>query len=127
MYFPSRLHNQGPMGRFVSVVTSQAQLNGAWDFFTHRLRVSFQGLMKAMYLPSGEICAPVISGFPNNSSRSMRAGADESCAASVGVSAANTRSVMHRFFKRPFLTVMRTIGSRHACPSFVGRDAKLVA
>jgi hypothetical protein len=31
-------------------------------------------LMKAMYCPSGESCAPVISGFPKNSSRSSTGG-----------------------------------------------------
>src|SRR5512146_1163208 len=38
------------------------------------LRVSFQGLRKEMYLPSGEICAPAISGLPKKSSRSMSGG-----------------------------------------------------
>src|SRR5262245_36742834 len=39
------------------------------------LRVSFQGLRKATYLPSGESWAPAISGLPKNSSRSMSGGA----------------------------------------------------
>jgi hypothetical protein len=36
--------------------------------------VPFQGLRKAMYLPSGESVALLISGLPKNSSRSMSGG-----------------------------------------------------
>src|SRR5882724_5959614 len=74
MYLASRLQRYPPMGRLVSVVSSRAALNGSSAFLTQTLRVSFQGLRNAMYLPSGEIWAPAISGFPNRSSRSIRGG-----------------------------------------------------
>src|SRR5580704_12427996 len=97
MYFPSRLHNQVPIGRLVSVVSSLAELKGSAVFFTHKFRVSFHGLMKARYSPSGEICAPVISGFPNNSSRSISPGVKELCAASVDVRGARSKIVENSF------------------------------
>src|ERR1700685_1169975 len=53
---------------------SRAALNGSPVFFTQTLRVSFHGLMKAMNSPSGESCAPEISGSPNSSSRSISGG-----------------------------------------------------
>ena len=62
------------MGRFVSAVIGFALSNGSPAFFTQMLRVPLKGLMKAMYWPSGEICAPEISGSPKNSSRSMTGG-----------------------------------------------------
>src|SRR5687768_605415 len=62
------------MGRFVSAVTGLAVSNGSSVRFTQMLRVPFKGLMKAIYFPSGEICAPEISGSPKNNSRSIRAG-----------------------------------------------------
>src|SRR6185295_7033530 len=96
MYFPSRLHSQVAMGRLVSVVRRWAELNGSSVLFTHRLRVSFQGLTNARYLPSGEICAPVISGFPNNRSRSIKAGAGELCAVRIDAKAVPSRVYLHR-------------------------------
>src|ERR1051325_11110879 len=38
------------------------------------LRVPLNGLTKAMYVPSGEIWAPAISGSPKNASRSITGG-----------------------------------------------------
>src|ERR1700748_1443546 len=43
------------------------------------LRVSFHGFMKAMYSPSGESCAPEISGSPKINSRSMIGGRSAIC------------------------------------------------
>src|SRR5712691_2930934 len=48
--------------------------------FTQMLRVPLNGLMKAMNLPSGEICAPEISGSPKNNSRSIKGGSPFCCA-----------------------------------------------
>src|SRR5688500_19755124 len=48
------------------------------------LREPLNGLMKAMNAPSGEICAPAISGSPKNSSRSISGGG---CAHTGAVSA----------------------------------------
>src|SRR5687767_7162043 len=70
----SRLQKKAGMGRLLSAVTRRAEVYGSPTFFTHTLRVSFQGFRKAMYLPSGEICAPAISGLPKNSSRSSSGG-----------------------------------------------------
>ena len=64
------------MGRFGSAVINRAAVNGSPAFFTHTLRVSLYGLMNAMYLPSGESWAPVISGLPKNSSRSSSGGCE---------------------------------------------------
>src|ERR1700730_6024011 len=98
MYFPSRLHIQVPIGRFVSVVNSLAELNGSSVFLTHKFRVFFHGLMNARYSPSGETCAPVISGFPNNSSRSISTCAEEPCAPSVEARGASSKIVENSFF-----------------------------
>src|ERR1700691_4764499 len=70
----SRVHRNPATGRAVSVVMRRAELNGSAICFTQMLRVSFQGLRKAMYLPSGESWAPDISGSPNSSSRSIIGG-----------------------------------------------------
>src|ERR1039458_2472794 len=61
-------------GRLASVVNSRAALNGSAAFLTQILRVLFHGFKKARYFPSGEICAPAISGLPNSSSRSISGG-----------------------------------------------------
>src|SRR5580692_2748984 len=74
MYLPSRVHRNPATGRAVSVVIRRAELNGSAICFTQMLRVSFQGLRKARYLPSGESWAPDISGSPKSSSRSMIGG-----------------------------------------------------
>src|SRR5436309_11442947 len=74
MYLLSRLQKYAGMGRFVSAVTGFAALNGSSVFLSQMLRVLLSGLRKAMYFPSGEICAPEISGSPKNSSRSMSGG-----------------------------------------------------
>ena len=70
MNLPSRLQKKPGMGRLVSAVTSVALSNGSSVFLTQTLRVLFHGFTKAMYLPSGEICAPEISGSPKNNSLS---------------------------------------------------------
>ena len=49
-------------------------MNGSAVFFTQTLRVPLNGLINAMNAPSGEICAPAISGSPKNSSRSIIGG-----------------------------------------------------
>src|SRR6185436_19716386 len=72
MYLLSRLHRYAGIGRFGSLVTRCALSNGSAAFFTQTFRVSFHGLRNAMYCPSGEICAPAISGLPKKSSRSIR-------------------------------------------------------
>src|ERR1700683_2930209 len=79
MYLLSRVHRNPATGRAVSVVMRRAELNGSEICFTQMLRVSFQGLRKAMYLPSGESWAPDISGSPNSSSRSISRGSSGIC------------------------------------------------
>src|SRR6185369_9647722 len=74
MYLPSRDQKYWGMGRLVSAVTGFALANGSAVFFTQTLRVPLNGLIKAMYAPSGEIWAPAISGSPKNSSRSIIGG-----------------------------------------------------
>src|SRR5437867_11891408 len=81
MYLLSRLQKYAGMGRFVSAVTGFAALKGSSVFLTQMLRVLLSGLRKAMYFPSGEICAPEISGSPKNNSRSMIGGC---CARAAG-------------------------------------------
>src|ERR1043165_7165329 len=49
--------------------------NGSAVFLTQMLRVPLKGLTKAMNVPSGEICAPAISGSPKKISRSIIGGA----------------------------------------------------
>src|SRR6185369_5334721 len=74
MYFPSLLQKYWVTGRFVSLVISFAEVHGASTGFTQTFRVSLYGLRNEMYFPSGEICAPEISGLPKKSSRSMSGG-----------------------------------------------------
>src|ERR1700722_20411596 len=74
MNLESRVHRKPATGRAVSVVIRRAELNGWSVFFTQIFLVSVQGLRNARYRPSGESCAPEISGLPNNSSRSMSGG-----------------------------------------------------
>src|SRR5208337_1572109 len=52
----------------------RAELNASAVCFTQTLRVLFQGFRNAMNLPSGESCAPEISGSPKSRSRSMIGG-----------------------------------------------------
>src|SRR5688572_14861009 len=61
-----------------------AFVNGSSVFLTQMLRVPLKGLIKAMKAPSGEICAPEISGSPKNSSRSISGG----CCAHTGAASA---------------------------------------
>src|SRR6266571_5515036 len=68
------------MGRVVSAVIGLAESNGSSVRLTQMLRVPLKGLTKAMNLPSGEICAPEISGSPKNSSRSITGGRPFCCA-----------------------------------------------
>src|SRR6185369_2849594 len=74
MYLPSRDQKKPGIGRLVSAVIGFALVNGSAVFFTQMLRVPLNGLRNAMNAPSGEICAPAISGSPKNSSRSMIGG-----------------------------------------------------
>src|SRR6185295_8771063 len=62
------------IGRLVSAVIGFALVNGSAVFFTQTLRVPLNGLRNAMNAPSGEICAPAISGSPKKSSRSIIGG-----------------------------------------------------
>src|SRR6185503_5105705 len=62
------------IGRFVSAVIGFALSKGSAVFFTHTLRVPLNGFTNAMKAPSGEICAPAISGSPKKSSRSIIGG-----------------------------------------------------
>src|SRR6185295_16196559 len=96
--------------RLISVVRRRAELNGSSVLFTHRLRVSFQGLMNARYLPLGEIWAPVISGFPNNSSRSINAGAGELCAVRIDAKDTTSRAFLRRCFMGP-MSFSRVVGT----------------
>src|ERR1700730_6465531 len=74
MYLLSRLQRKAGMGRLVSFVIGLALSNGSSVRFTQMFRVLFKGLRNAMYLPSGEISAPEISGSPKKSSRSIIGG-----------------------------------------------------
>src|SRR5579863_1201102 len=74
MNLPSRDHRYPATGRLVSVVSNLAELKGSPVFFTQILRVFDQGFRNARYFPSGETSAPVISGSPKSSSRSMSGG-----------------------------------------------------
>jgi hypothetical protein len=62
------------IGRVLSLVTGLAESNGSSVRLTQTLRVPLNGFTKAMNLPSGEICAPEISGSPKKSSRSISGG-----------------------------------------------------
>src|SRR5262245_32295445 len=72
MNLPSRLQKNDGIGRFVSSVSGMAALKGSVARLTQMLRVSLYGLIKAINCPSGESCAPDISGFPNSNSRSIK-------------------------------------------------------
>src|SRR3954449_5775736 len=74
MDLASRVQKKPAMGRLVSVVSRRAEANGSATFFTQTFRVSFHGFRNATYLPSGDSCAPAISGLPNRSSRSINGG-----------------------------------------------------
>src|SRR5438552_6282761 len=80
MYLPSRLQKYAGIGRVVSAVIGFALSKDSSVPLTQTLRVPLKGLMKAMNLPSGEICAPAISGSPKNNSRSMSGGRLPVCA-----------------------------------------------
>src|SRR2546423_1840819 len=74
MNFPSLLQKYCVTDRLVSLVMSLDAVHGSLTRFTQMLRVSLYGLRNEMYLPSGDIWAPEISGLPKNSSRSMSGG-----------------------------------------------------
>src|ERR1700730_5177050 len=74
MYLLSRLQRYAGIGRLVSFVIGRALSNGSSVRFTQMFLVLFKGLRNAMYLPSGEISAPEISGSPKKSSRSIIGG-----------------------------------------------------
>src|SRR5258708_38773339 len=74
MYLPSRLQKYAGMGRVVSAVIGFALSKDSSVCLTQTLRVPFKGLIKAMNLPSGEICAPELSGSPKKRSRSIIGG-----------------------------------------------------
>src|SRR5207244_11243012 len=80
MYLPSRLQKYAGIGRVVSAVIGFALSKDSSVRLTQTLRVPLKGLIKAMNLPSGEICAPEISGSPKNSSRSINGGKPLGCA-----------------------------------------------
>src|SRR5215213_8498369 len=88
MYLPSRDQKYVGIGRLVSAVIGFALANGSPVFFTQILRVPLNGLTNAMNAPSGEICAPAISGSPKNSSRSIMGGL---CAHTGAASATSNR------------------------------------
>src|SRR5215204_2795542 len=70
----SRLQKKFGIGRADSFVSTRARSNGAAASFSQIFIVPLYGLRKAMNLPSGEIRAPVISGLPKNTSRSISGG-----------------------------------------------------
>src|SRR5258705_12327227 len=74
MYLPSRLQKYCVTGRLLSLVMGLAASNGSSVRFTQILRVPLKGFTKLMNFPSGEICAPEISGSPKNNSRSISGG-----------------------------------------------------
>src|SRR5437867_5281531 len=80
MYLPSRLQKYAGIGRVVSAVIGFALSKDSSVRLTQTLRVPLRGLIKAMNLPSGEICAPEISGSPKKSSRSIMGGKPFGCA-----------------------------------------------
>src|SRR6185503_12904321 len=81
MYLPSRLQKYWVIGRDLSLVIGFAASKGSSVRLTQTLRVPLSGFTKATNLPSGEICAPEISGSPKNSSRSIIGGRpDAGCA-----------------------------------------------
>src|ERR1019366_3212260 len=104
-YLPSHVHPYPATGRLASVVNSRAALNGSAAFLTQILRVLFHGFKKARYFPSGEICAPAISGLPNSSSRSISGG--DPCA---GSETADASSDIAR--------IIRVMAKIVACPRY---------
>src|SRR5687767_2537774 len=96
MYLPSRDQKYAGIGR-LSAVIGLAFANGSAVFLTQMLREPLNGLMKAMNAPSGEICAPAISGSPKKSSRSISGG----CCAHTG--AASARIIRIESITRPVI------------------------
>src|SRR4029434_3717186 len=80
MYLPSRLQKYCVTGRLLSFVMGLAASKGSSVRLTQTLRVPLNGLTNAMNFPSGEICAPEISGSPKKSSRSISGGRPFCCA-----------------------------------------------
>src|SRR5712692_4946741 len=74
MNFESRLQKWPGMGRLVSALMGFALSKGSSRRLTQMLRVPSSGFKNEIQLPSGESCAPEISGSPNSSSRSMIGG-----------------------------------------------------
>jgi hypothetical protein len=67
----SRLQKKPGIGRRVSAVMRFALSKGSSAFFTQMFSVPFHGLRNAMYRPSGESVALLISGLPKKSWRSI--------------------------------------------------------
>src|SRR5438128_9899094 len=97
MYLPSRLQKYPGIGRAVSAVIGFAFSKGSSVVLTQILRVPLNGLINAMNLPSGEICAPEISGSPKNNSRSITGGNPFVCAyARLAVASESARQEIAR-------------------------------
>src|ERR1041385_5735116 len=99
MYLPSRLQKYAGIGREVSAVIGFALSKESSVRLTQTLRVPLKGFMKAMNFPSGEICAPEISGSPKNNSRSMIGGRPFGCAR-IGAANKATAAIAMRIWKR---------------------------
>src|SRR5215471_7272999 len=92
MYLPSRLQKYPGIGRVVSAVIGFALSKASSVRLIQMLRVSLNGLMKAMNLPSGEIWAPLISGSPKINSRSMMGTVPDFCAKPAGAESRRTHN-----------------------------------
>src|SRR5438105_10993520 len=118
MYLPSRLQKYAGIGRVVSAVIAFALSKDSSVRLTQMLRVPLNGLMKAMNLPSGEICAPEISGSPKNTSRSIKGGGPFCRATSRGDDATSsilaqanreaTRTDLRRRFREKLANIIGT-------------------
>src|SRR2546423_11646189 len=104
MYFESRDQKYVATGRFWSLVIGRADAKGSLTAFTQTFMVPVSGLIKEMYLPSGEIWAPAYSGFPKKTSRSTSAG----CCAAAVETATHANSAMD---SRVLIFFVRTSGS----------------
>src|SRR6266480_6096683 len=93
MYLPSRLQKYCEIGRLLSAVMGFAASKGSSVRLTQTLRVPLKGFTNAMNFPSGEICAPEISGSPKNSSRSIIGGCVPACPRAVRDVAAKSRPI----------------------------------
>src|ERR1700735_884442 len=115
MYLPSRVQKNPAIGRLVSVVSSRAASNGSFTPFTYTLRVSLHGFWNATYFPSGESCAPAISGLPKMISRSMIGGSPAvEDFLSLPVCAASDEAASARHNKPLSIFFIRLVSSLHA-------------